>query len=57
MIPDFGPRYLLGRRLHHGLAGVVLAALGIVLIIDDWKDRWWKLEVRVVKKSWWQRLR
>lgn len=28
-----------GQRLHHGLTGVILAALGGVLIAHDWKDR------------------
>lgn len=28
-----------GQRLHHGLAGLFLAAFGGVLIAHDWKDR------------------
>jgi hypothetical protein len=28
-----------GQRLHHGLTGVLLAALGGVLMAHDWKDR------------------
>jgi hypothetical protein len=42
--------YLRGRRVHHGLAGVVGAVVGLVLvavsaalIIDDWHDRPWPM--------------
>jgi hypothetical protein len=30
------------RRIHHGLTGCALVVAGIVLIADDWHDRWWK---------------
>jgi hypothetical protein len=40
--------YLFGRRLHHGLAGVIGIPIGITIIIlsvamiyDDWDDRPW----------------
>lgn len=36
---DFKRAYVFGWRLHHGLCGVVLAAVGIVLIAHDFKDR------------------
>jgi hypothetical protein len=28
-----------GQRVHHGATGVLLAALGAVLVAHDWKDR------------------
>lgn len=31
--------WLLGQRVHHGLAGVLLAATGTLLMAHDWKDR------------------
>lgn len=46
MIPQLGPRYLLGRRVHHGLVGVVLAAIGVVLAWDDRHDFPWQLSRR-----------
>jgi hypothetical protein len=27
------------QRLHHGLTGVMLAAVGLVLMVHDWHDR------------------
>jgi hypothetical protein len=38
-IPHFGPRFVLGHRVHHGLLGCALLAAGIVLMADDWADR------------------
>jgi len=39
-----GPKvYLAGLRVHHGLAGLALAAAGVALVIDDWADRWWSV--------------
>ncbi|MDX6632314.1 MAG: hypothetical protein QOG09_400 [Solirubrobacterales bacterium] len=34
-----------GQRLHHGLTGVLLAAVGGALMVHDWKDR----------RAWFQR--
>ena len=31
--------WLGGRRLHHGLTGIVLALVGGALMAHDWKDR------------------
>ena len=31
--------WIRGQRMHHGLTGVFLAALGGVLMAHDWKDR------------------
>jgi hypothetical protein len=31
--------WLLGQRVHHGLAGALLAATGTLLMAHDWKDR------------------
>jgi hypothetical protein len=31
--------WLGGQRVHHGATGVLLAALGAVLVAHDWKDR------------------
>jgi hypothetical protein len=28
-----------GQRVHHGATGILLAALGAVLVAHDWKDR------------------
>jgi len=28
-----------GQRVHHGLTGLALAALGAALVAHDWKDR------------------
>jgi hypothetical protein len=28
-----------GQRVHHGATGLLLAALGAVLVAHDWKDR------------------
>ena len=33
--------YVRGRRIHHGLTGAVMAAVGALLLIHDWKDRPW----------------
>ncbi|SEH10493.1 hypothetical protein [Thermoleophilum album] len=38
--------WVLGRRLHHGLAGLVLAAVGTALMAHDWRDRSDWLRVR-----------
>lgn len=35
--------YLRGRRIHHGLTGALLAALGVVLMLDDARDFPWRL--------------
>lgn len=34
--------YVAGFRIHHGLTGIVLAALGTALAAHDWRDfrRW-----------------
>ena len=42
LVPDFGPRYVAGRRVHHGLVGVVLLLVGAWLALDDAKDFPWK---------------
>lgn len=31
--------WLKGQRCHHGAAGALLAAVGAVLMVHDWKDR------------------
>ena len=31
--------WIRGQRCHHGATGVVLAGLGLVLIVHDWRDR------------------
>ncbi len=31
--------WLGNQRLHHGLAGAILATLGTALIVHDWHDR------------------
>ncbi len=31
--------WIRNQRLHHGLAGAMLAALGTALIVHDWQDR------------------
>ena len=31
--------WLGGRRVHHGLTGLLLAALGTALMAHDWRDR------------------
>ena len=31
--------WLLGQRVHHGVAGLLLAATGTFLMAHDWKDR------------------
>lgn len=36
--------YILGFRIHHGLFGTILAALGITLVLHDWKDRPWRIK-------------
>jgi hypothetical protein len=35
--------YIYGRRVHHGLVGAILAALGLGLLAHDWRDRPWPL--------------
>ncbi len=37
--PDRRRVWLLGQRVHHGLTGALLAAVGAVLMLHDWKDR------------------
>jgi hypothetical protein len=38
-----GPRvWVLGRRLHHGRAGQLLAAVGVALMAHDWRDFPWR---------------
>lgn len=40
-----GPRvYLGGQRLHHGLVGCMLLAVGAALVAHDWRDRPWSLK-------------
>jgi hypothetical protein len=39
--PDLRRVWVLGRRLHHGLAGVILAVAGLVLMWDDRRDAPW----------------
>lgn len=42
-----GPRlYIFGRRIHHGLVGACLTALGAVLSIHDRRDFPWRLRDR-----------
>ena len=31
--------WIRNQRLHHGLAGTLLAAAGMLLIVHDWHDR------------------
>ena len=31
--------WIRGQRCHHGATGVVLAGLGLVLMVHDWRDR------------------
>ena len=31
--------WVFGHRVHHGLAGVALAAVGVALAAQDWHDR------------------
>jgi hypothetical protein len=39
-----GPKvYILGLRIHHALAGVVLVLVRLGLVMHDWHDRWWSL--------------
>ncbi len=34
--------YVFDRHVHHGLDGVILIIIGLVLIASDWRDRpWW----------------
>ncbi len=33
--------YVLGRRVHHGRVGAILAAIGVALILDDIRDWPW----------------
>jgi hypothetical protein len=46
IVPQGRPRYPFGRRLHHGLAGAVLALVGIVLMVDDRHDWPWPMHRR-----------
>lgn len=37
--PNRGYRcYVLGRRLHHGVTGIMLAALGAAMVVHDRRD-------------------
>lgn len=38
--------YVFGYRLHHGLTGAVLAALGLGLVVHDARDFPWRLRDR-----------
>ncbi len=31
--------WIKGQRCHHGATGALLASLGLVLMLHDWKDR------------------
>ena len=31
--------WVCGQRVHHGATGIILAAVGAVLVAHDWKDR------------------
>ena len=31
--------WIVNQRLHHGLAGAMLTAAGMALIVHDWQDR------------------
>jgi hypothetical protein len=34
--------YVAGRRVHHGLAGLVAILVGMAAVVHDWRDRpWW----------------
>lgn len=45
--PSTGPRlYVLGARLHHGLTGAALCALGAVLMVHDRRDWPWPVRDR-----------
>lgn len=35
--------YVFGRRVHHGLTGLALVAVGIALMLDDAHDWPWRL--------------
>ncbi len=37
--PSLRRVWVVNQRLHHGLAGAMLAAAGMVLIVHDWRDR------------------
>jgi hypothetical protein len=47
--------YVLGRRLHHGLAGALLAAAGIVLMWDDRHDVPWRFSRGELEPRMWPR--
>ena len=38
--------YIAGYRIHHGLAGLVLAGVGAALVAHDWRDRPWPIRDR-----------
>lgn len=40
--------YINGWRIHHGLAGLALIALGLALAAHDWRDRPWRLRLGAV---------
>jgi hypothetical protein len=37
--------YVFGRRLHHGLTGAIIVAVGVGLMWHDRADRWWRATV------------
>jgi len=44
----FGRRlYIAGYRLHHGLAGVLLIAIGVALVAHDARDFPWPVKDRI----------
>lgn len=38
--------YICGRRLHHGRVGLLLAAAGVALMLDDFPDFPWRMTHR-----------
>lgn len=46
LVPQGKHVYIVGRRIHHGFAGLVMFAAGIVLMLDDLKDFPWPLTRR-----------
>lgn len=41
--------YIAGRRLHHGLAGQLLALIGLGLMLHDRRDYPWSVDTRPVQ--------
>lgn len=33
--------FIAGRRVHHGLIGLVAIGFGLLAVVHDWADRWW----------------